>query len=127
MLFERLLPEDPEEARWAPLRRTPRECDNALSGTARHWLRRLPPRRRPLRLCEVYPRVANRIAWCWTDAELAERVLDDLLTDRRGGRQGFAAPIVRELQRLRDFNDHQRVDSTPDGLWQRVGRAAGLG
>lgn len=126
-MFESLiLPDDPEPARWARLRRAPRACDDALSGTARTWLRRLPARRRPLRLCEEFPRVANRIAWCWHDPALAEQALDDLLTDRRGGRRGFPPPIVRELQRLREFNDHQRVEDAPETLWQVVGRVAGL-
>jgi hypothetical protein len=95
--------DDPAAAPWAPLRRPERYCDGALTGTSRRWLRQLPPRRRPLRLCEAYPRVVNRIAWCWSDPSLREQVLDDLLVDRRGGRQGFPAPMVRELQRLREF------------------------
>jgi len=95
--------DDRAEARWAPLRRPERHCDSALTGTSRRWLRQLPPRRRPLRLCEAHPRVVNRIAWCWADALLREQVLDDLLVDRRGGRQGFAPTMVRELQRLREF------------------------
>jgi hypothetical protein len=128
-MFESLLSpvDDPGRAHWAPLRRAPRECDNALNGTARHWLRGLPPRRRPLRLCETYPRVANRIAWCWADAALTEQVLDDLLTDRRGGRRGFPAPIARELQRLRAFNTQHRAENGHEGILGMVGRVAGLG
>src|SRR4051812_22772886 len=74
-----------DEARWAQVRRPHRHSDDALTGTARHWLRRLPPARKPLRLCERFPRVANRIAWCWPDAALCAQVFDDLLLDRRGG------------------------------------------
>jgi hypothetical protein len=99
-----------------------RVIDEALSGTARVWLRKLPPRRRPMRLCEVYPRVANRIAWCWGDPALAAQVLEDLLTDSRGGRRGFPAPVVRELQRLREFNAAQRVETQPETLLQAVVR-----
>ncbi len=87
----------------ARLRRAPRACDDALNGTSRAWLRLLPPGRRPLRLCERYPRVANRIAWCWRDAALMDAVFDDLLTDRRGGRHGFPTGVVSELRRLRDY------------------------
>ncbi len=87
---------------WQRLRRAPRDSDQALNGTARRWLRELPPRRRPLRLCALYPRVANRLAWCWRDPKLAAQALDDLLTDRRGGRRGFPPAVQRELQRLRD-------------------------
>jgi len=94
----------------AQLRRAPREEDQTLCAVTRRWLRELPPRRRPLRLCELYPRVANRIAWCWHEPTLAAQALDDLLTDRRGGRRGFPPVIVRELLRLREFNAQQRLD-----------------
>lgn len=110
-----------------PQRRAPRIGDQALTGTARLWLRRLPSRRRPLRLCAAHPRVANRIAWCWGDPLLSAQVLDDLLVDRRGGRHGFAAPIVRELRRLREFNDQQRMELAPEGLWNAAARVLGLG
>ena len=117
---------DPSQAHWAHVRREPRECDHALTGTARRWLRALPPRRRPLRLCEAHPRVANRIAWCWRDAGLVEALLDDLLVDRRGGRFGFAPIVVRELNRLRDFNARQRIESGPEGLLERAARVVGV-
>lgn len=116
-------PEDnAQQRRWVGQRRAPRECDRAITGTARRWLRRLPARRRPLRLCIDFPRVANRIAWCWNDRRLSEQLLDDLLIDRRGGRQGFPLPVVRELQRLREFNLQQRVEMRPEGWWDRLAR-----
>ena len=113
---------DADSQRWAARRRGPRAADSALTGTARQWLRRLPARRRPLRMCRLYPRVVNRIAWCWADAAMTEQVLDDLLQDSRGGRQGFPAPAWRELQRLREFNTQQRVETQPEGFWEAVGR-----
>jgi len=115
--------QDMAEVGWASARRLPRACDEALSGTTRRWLRELPPRRRPLRLCQLYPRVANRLAWTWPDAVLSGEVLDDLLTDRRGGRQGFPRPVYRELERLRDFQARQRVEHCDEGLWRRLGRS----
>ena len=128
-LFKHLLAEpdpDPGQAMWRSVRRAARECDRALTGTTRRWLRALPPRRRPLRLCETHPRVANRVAWCWAEVALSEALLDDLLTDRRGGRQGFAPIIVRELQRLRDFNAQQRVEFKREGLLARAARVVGV-
>lgn len=113
--------------RWAMVRRTERACDGALNGTSRLWLRKLPPRRRPMRLCASYPRVANRIAWAWPDSELSMRLLDELLIDRRGGRRGFGVAINRELQRLQDFNELQRIETLPGGLWQSISRRVGLG
>jgi hypothetical protein len=90
---------------WESVRRPLRHNDEALTGTTRVWLRKLPAGRRPHRLCMFYPRVANRIAWLWCDAGLTEALLDDLLTDRRGGRQGFPKAVVLELRRLRSFTD----------------------
>lgn len=113
-------------ARWVMVRRPERACDSALTGTTRRWLRKLPARRRPLRLCAAFPRVANRIAWCWHDSVLSQQLLDDLLTDRRGGRRGFCAAIHREMQRLREFNAAQRVESQPEGLWHILTRQVGL-
>ena len=116
-----------DAARWASVRRPERACDGALTGTARLWLRKLPPRRRPLSLCVKHPRVANRIAWCWHDMELSSQLLQDLLLDRRGGRRGFGAGINRELRRLQEFNALQRVDARPEGLWRAVVRHVGMG
>ena len=97
----------PDPANGESLRRPPRHSDEALTGTTRVWLSKLPTGRRPLELCTVYPRVANRIAWSWRDPMLARQVLEDLLADRRGGREGFSRLIVAELRRLRDFLDRK--------------------
>ena len=118
--------DDPSERHWVHARRTPRACDGALTGTTRRWLRQLPPRRRPVRLCELYPRVANRISWCWRDVELSDAMLQDLLIDRRGGRHGFAPTLVRELHRLREFNAHQRVEQREEGLLEKAARLVGV-
>ncbi len=103
---------------WDDIRRPPRHADEALTGTARVWLRKLPPGRRPDRLCEQFPRLVNQIAWHWRDPAEAREVLEGLLVDRRGGRQGFPRPIVLELRRLRDYLD-RAADVHPDGgRWQ---------
>lgn len=104
-------------AQHQPVRRTERANGQALTGTTRLWLRRLPPSRRPLRLCNLFPHVANRLAWCWSDSALAAAALDDLLHDRRGGRRGFPAGVVRELQRLREFNLPTRLQDRPECGW----------
>ena len=52
---------------------------------------------------------------------MTAQVLDDLLQDRRGGRQGFPAPAPRELQRLREFNTQQRVERSPKNFGKRWG------
>lgn len=113
---------EPPRNPWTAQRRPARACDAAINGTTRQWLRRLPPGRRPLRLCELYPRVANRLAWCWNDRACRAQTLSDLLEDRRGGRRGFPACVVRELQRLRDYDDRPEPQAGPRWL-QGVARA----
>lgn len=43
-------------------------------------------------------------------AGMAGDALDDLLVDRRGERQGFPAPVLRELMRLRDLLQGEHTD-----------------
>lgn len=59
-----------------------------------------------------YPRVVNRLALCWNDAALTDRLLDDLLIGRRGKRKGFPGPVAEELLRLRRFHDlHREIEA----------------
>ena len=111
---------------WHRVRRPELARDRALTGTTRHWLQRLPPRRRPYRLCTAYPRVANRIAWAWPDEAVTAQVLDDLLTDRRGGRTGFPSWVTRELRRLQEFNAQHRMELRPERIAEAAGRVLGL-
>ncbi len=111
---------------WQAVRRPDALKDHALTGTTRHWLQRLPARRRPYRLCMAYPRVANRIAWGWPDEQLTAQVLEDLLVDRRGGRMGFPHWITRELRRLQEFNEQHRREVRPEGLLETAERVMGL-
>src|SRR4051812_4226142 len=53
------------------------------------WILKLPPHVQPRHLQVKYPRVANRIAALWPEPTGCESLLDDLLTDKRGGRRGF--------------------------------------
>lgn len=84
-------------------RRPERHSDQALTGTTRRWLRLMSWRQQPLSLCERFPHVANRLAWCWDDPAQREQLFDELLGDRRGGRRGFPGPVLRDLQRLRSW------------------------
>lgn len=78
--------------------RNPR--DSTLSKLAEEWRDRLSPRLQTRSLCDRYPRIANHIALCWSDRTLTRRLLEQLLHDRRGGRQGFPAPVRAELVAL---------------------------
>jgi hypothetical protein len=76
--------------------------DDALPVTIR-WVEKLPSEVRPLAMLKQFPRIANVIARAWTDAAEIQAVLDDLLVDRRGGRQGFPLEVTEELLVLRDY------------------------
>lgn len=92
--------------------RTPeRPQDRVLMKHAVAWADGLPPGVRPTQLLESYPRVANRIALCWNDARLTNRLFDELLTDQRGGRKGFPLPVRDELVRLRV--DYPKIPKAP--------------
>jgi hypothetical protein len=54
-------------------------------------------------LLRQFPRIANVVARAWNDAAEIQAVLDDLLIDRRGGRQGFPLEVTEELLVLRDY------------------------
>lgn len=79
----------------------PKAQDLSLSPVADRWLSTLPDACRPEQLTQRYPRIANRIALCWPDRELAEQVFEELVVDRRGARRGFPPSIRQELERLR--------------------------
>ena len=107
------------ESDHARLRAPLRAVDLVLSNVAGEWLMSLPRPLRPAGLCVVYPRVVNRLALCWNDRALTDRLLDDLLIGRRGKRKGFPGPVAEELMRLRQFHDHGRaveVETTP--MWE---------
>ncbi len=92
--------QNPSSLRAGPRHTLPSEQDRTLSAPARQWLRRLPTRDRPLALCSMYPRLANRLAAAWEDPAQAEAVFEELMIDRRGGRLGFAPLVAGELMRL---------------------------
>jgi hypothetical protein len=90
------------EASWK--RKSVRKEDNVLSATALAWSRQLPRRCHPKHTLELYARIANRLASCWSDPGAGRAVFDDLLLDRRGGRRGFPPPVREELLLLRDLH-----------------------
>lgn len=78
-----------------------RPQDRVLMALTVLWADQLPSTLRPDQLLECYPRVANRLALCWGDIALTNRLFEELLLDRRGGRKGFPPLVKAELGRLR--------------------------
>jgi hypothetical protein len=82
--------------------------DETLSDEANAWMTALPESVRPRQLALRYARLVNRLAKLWSDPVRCARLLDDLMTDHRGGRKGFALQIASELATLRDhyYREH---------------------
>jgi hypothetical protein len=98
----------PDAANAGPAARARRNAqDDTLSTAAHAWVRALPVSLRPLELCNVYPRLANRLAACWDDVDKTSDVFNDLLVDHRGGRKGFASPIAAELLRVHAYHERR--------------------
>jgi hypothetical protein len=88
---------------WNWVRKT-RPLNQILPAT-RRWFDSLPAGARPVEMMKTYPRIANRIAFAWRDPLAAQEVLNDLLIDRRGEREGFPPFVMIELMRLRSILD----------------------
>jgi hypothetical protein len=98
------------------------QADTAADGARLHprtigWLQALPRSVRPVETLGSYPRLLNRMALCWPDPDLAERLFDDLLINRRDGRVGFSATVTAELMALREFHHDQRRTQVASARW----------
>lgn len=89
-----------EPGYWDRMRRPSQPSDRALSGEAIQWVLSLPLQMRPKALVDRFPRIANRLAACWSRPADREALLHDLLVDRRGRRRGFPAEVTAELEVL---------------------------
>ena len=81
------------------------------------WMLKLPPHIQPRHLQVKYPRVANRIAALWSDEGGCESYLDDLLTDKRGGRKGFPLNVAQEVASIRNYYNRLHHKGT---AWEHV-------
>ena len=82
------------------------------------WVNDFPLERRPNLLLERYPHVANRLALCWADKALTNRLFEDLLVDKRGGRKGFPPQVSAELLRLRAAYPRFTEAYSPTQHWE---------
>jgi len=86
--------------RWESKRRPRLPTDRALVGRTLDWILALPAAARPKKLADSSPRIANAIAERWDEPMRASAYIDDLLTDRRGGRRGLPPEVKEELELL---------------------------
>jgi|GEM_PF-2511968 len=107
-------------ADWSQTRAPLVDDDRVMLSHTHGWLRSIPNGMHPKQLCRHYPRIANRIATSWTDVAAVDRLLMDLMVDRRGNRMGFPPRIRQEIDRLYGLHAKRmtpllrgRVQTTP--------------
>jgi hypothetical protein len=89
-----------------------------LSDETNAWMAELPEAVRPRQLSLRYARLANRLCKAWSEPAKFDRLLDDLMIDRRGTRKGFPLQVANELASLRDhFN---KVHGYGRSAWEHV-------
>ena len=88
-----------DDSKWLPVRKA-RPANVLLPATIR-WLAMIAPDVKPRALATEFPRLANRIAADWGNAEACRAFLYQLLVDRRGGRKGFPREVLRDILDLR--------------------------
>jgi len=93
-------------------------CNRLLPSTLL-WAKELAPEVAPLALMQNFPRIANVLAANWKDPRAFYSYMRSLLTDSRGGRQGFPSNIKQELVKLRMSYDvgkveHSKVDHSSE-------------
>lgn len=76
---------------------------NVLLPRTREWIESLPSEVRPKALHVRYARIANLMCSTWETPKEARQYFDDLLVDRRGGRQGFAPDVLQDIKTLSEY------------------------
>ncbi len=87
------------------------ESTSKLDPEAEVFYGKLPPADYPKALIEGYPRIANQIVALGTNKTNLAKYFDSLLSDDRGGRQGFPFPVLVNIQNLFDI-----LVGIPDGF-----------
>jgi hypothetical protein len=83
-----------------------------LFPTTMRWMATMPSEFQPTAIGEAFPRIANALAALWTRPDAFMSYLDDLLIDKRGGRQGFPIDALAELHALSGYYAVSRPDGS---------------
>lgn len=107
--------------RWETRRKPQHAAVQDLATHTFKWLATLPKESRPTALSMKFPRIANRLAEVWKRPLQCERYLDELMIDRRGGRQGFPSDVAADIARLK-LHFMATSNSVRFGVWgDRIG------
>jgi hypothetical protein len=94
-------------------------CARQLSPDAQRILAGLPPAIALGRSCAQYPQAVEKLLKHWRNPIEFRLILDSMVIDSRGGRQGFPFDIVREFSALREYYDLQ-VNPVRTNAWASV-------
>src|SRR5215472_16668695 len=97
------------------------ERDLTVAGKA--LLVSIPELEKPKKLAEAFPRIVNRMAALWAAPAEMNRYFEELLTDTRGGRQGFPLGVLMELTSLEDYYQTKVAPLAKGDVWDAVERA----
>ena len=106
-----------KEEHWEEQRKEP-STSEPLSDEANAWMSELPAAVCPRQLALRYARIVNRLCKVWNEPARCERLLDDLMIDRRGTRKGFPLVVANELATLRDHYD--KLHHHGKSAWEHV-------
>jgi hypothetical protein len=105
-------------ADYSKTRRAFSKEDLELGAAALALLASIEESARPKELAAAFPRIVNRMAALWKSPRQMDRYFEDLLTDTRGSRQGFALGILMELTTLKDYYQTRVFPPTQrEGVW----------
>ena len=97
--------------------------DRELNAAAKALLVSIPESENPKKLAEAFPRIVNRMAALWKTPAEMNRYFEELLTDTRGGRQGFPLGVLMELTSLKDYYQTKVAPPAKGDVWDVVERA----
>jgi len=107
-------PQDFTKARHAP-----DKTDFQLTLEGHQLLAAIAPEARPTLLPVKFPRIVNKMASLWKSPRQMDLYFEDLLTDSRGGRQGFPLGIIMELSTLKEYYQTKAFPPTQRGdVWK---------
>ena len=99
-------------------RHQPEKDDFELNPAGEALLAYIEESARPKELAAAFPRIVNHMAKLWKMPREMNRYLEELLTDTRGKRKGFALNILMELSTLNDYYKTKMRTATRD-VWDR--------
>jgi hypothetical protein len=102
-----------DESTWAG-RRKAQPVAVLLPATQR-WLDSLPREVHPHALAEQFPRLANLFYLNWSNPNDCVEFITSLVVDKRGGRRGFPADVLKDIHGLRLY--YARLHPIVD--WER--------